>query len=144
MNWGYKIILVFAVFVTGIIYMVVSSFSKNIDLVATDYYEQELKYQTTIDATERANALSAKVICSVKNDTLFITFPAEMKNIKLNAEVWLYFIADKKKDIKKTIETLDGKTFLALPAANKGLHDVKVNWVAAGNEFYYEQKIFLQ
>ena len=144
MNWGYKIILVFAVFISGILYLVVSSFSQNTDLVATDYYEQELQYQTIIDATERANALSEKVICSVNRDTMFITFPAEMKNIKLNAEVWLYFIADKKKDIKKTIETSEGKTFLPLPAANKGMHDVKIKWLAAGMEYYYEQKIFLQ
>lgn len=144
MNWGYKIVLVFAVFISGILYLVVSSFSQNTDLVATDYYEQELKYQTTIDATVRANALSEKVKCSVVNDTMFITFPAEMKNIKLNADIWLYFIADKKRDIKKTIETREGKTFLPLTAANKGMHDVKINWVAAGNEYYYEQKIFLQ
>ncbi len=144
MNWGYKIVLVFAVFISGILYLVVGSFSQNSDLVATDYYEQELKYQTTIDATVRANALSEKVKCSVEIDTLFITFAPEMKNIKLNATVWLYFIADKKKDIKKTIETSEGKTFIPLTAANKGLHDVKINWVAAGKEYYYEQKIFLQ
>ena len=144
MNWGYKIVLVFAVFISGILYLVVSSFSQNSDLVATDYYEQELKYQTTIDATVRANALSEKVKCIVENDTLFISFPPEMETLKLNAEVWLYFIADKKKDIKKTIETSQGKTFIPLTAANKGLHDVKINWVAAGKEYYYEQKIFLQ
>ncbi len=144
MNWGYKIILVFAVFITGILYLVVSSFSENTDLVTTDYYEQELQYQSTIDATERANVLSEKVICSVNDDTMFITFPAEMKNIKINADVWLYFIADKKKDLKKTIETTEGKIFLPLTAANKGLHDVKINWVAGDKTYYYEQKIFLQ
>ena len=144
MNWGYKIIGVFAVFITGIIYLVVSSFSQNIDLVTTDYYEEELKYHTTIDATTRANALSAKMKCSVSNDTLFIEFPAEMKNIVVNAEVWLYFIADKKKDIKKTIETSNGEILLPLTSTNKGLHDVKISWLAAGEQYYFEQKIFLQ
>ena len=144
MNWGYKIIGVFAVFITGIIYLVVSSFSQNIDLVTTDYYEEELKYQTTIDATTRANALSAKMKCSVSNDTLLIEFPAEMKNRVVNAEVWLYFIADKKKDIKKTIETSNGEILLPLTSLNKGLHDVKISWLAAGEQYYFEQKIFLQ
>lgn len=144
MNWGYKIIGVFAVFVTGIIFLVVSSFSQNIDLVTTDYYEEELKYQTTIDATTRANALSAKMKCSVSNDTLLIEFPAEMKNIEVNAEVWLYFIADKKKDIKKTIQTSNGEILLPLTSTNKGLHDVKISWLAAGEQYYFEQKIFLQ
>ena len=144
MNWGYKIIGVFAVFVTGIIFLVVSSFSQNIDLVTTDYYEEELKYQTTIDATTRANALSAKLKCSVSNDTLLIEFPAEMKNIAVTADVWLYFIADKKKDIKKTTEIFNGEILLPLTSTNKGLHDVKISWLAAGEQYYFEQKIFLQ
>ena len=144
MNWGYKIILVFAVFVSGILYLVIGSFSQNIDLVTTNYYEEELKYQTTIDATERSNALSSKIICVVKNDTMHIEFPAEMKKQHVKADVWLYFIADKKKDIKQTFETSEGSISLPLTVMNKGLHDVKINWEAAGGQYYFEQKIFLQ
>jgi len=144
MNWGYKIILVFAVFVSGILYLVIASFSQNIDLVTTNYYEEELKYQTTIDATERANALSSKIRCVVKNDTMHIEFPAEMKALPVKAAVWLYFIADKKKDIKQTFETSEGLILLPLTLNNKGMHDVKVSWEAEGAQYYFEQKLFIQ
>ena len=59
MNWGYKILLVYAVFIAGILFLVYKASSQKMDLVTPDYYEQELKYQSQINATERANALSA-------------------------------------------------------------------------------------
>jgi len=144
MNWGYKILLVFAVFVSGILYMVYSSFNHNIDLVSTNYYEEELKYQDVIDATERANGLSAKLICEVRDDTLYVKFPAEMKQRQVKAELWLYFVADKKKDIKTSMVTSTGQLSVPLTSFNKGMHDVKVSWEAEGAQYYFEQKIFIQ
>jgi hypothetical protein len=49
MSWGKGIILVFVVFVLGIGVLVYRSMTKNIDLVTTNYYEKELKYQEQID-----------------------------------------------------------------------------------------------
>ena len=43
MNWGYKIVLVYIVFITGIVTLVYKSSAQNQDLVVNDYYEQELK-----------------------------------------------------------------------------------------------------
>ena len=61
MNWGYKILTVYIIFIAGILLLVFKSSTQNQDLVTKDYYEQELKYQQVIDATERANALSSEV-----------------------------------------------------------------------------------
>jgi hypothetical protein len=144
MNWGYKIILVFAVFVSGILFMVYSSFNHNIDLVSTNYYEEELKYQNVIDAMERANGLSAKVVCTVVNDSLQVKFPAEMKERKVKADVWLYFMADQKKDIKASLVTSTGQLAMPLTSLSKGMHDVKINWEVEGAEYYSEQKLFIQ
>ena len=144
MNWGYKIIVVYAVFITGIVYMVIRSASQDVDLVTPDYYEQELKYQTTIDATNNANALTTRLKCEVKGDTMQIEFPAEMQNTDLKAEVWLYCVANKKKDIKQSFVTKEGKVQLPLAEGNKGMHQVKVNCEAAGKQYYFEEKILLQ
>ena len=51
MNWGYKIMIVYLVFVAGIAVMVYNSAMQNIDLVTPDYYAKELKYQEKIDET---------------------------------------------------------------------------------------------
>ena len=45
MNWGYKILTVYIIFIAGILFLVFKSSNQNQDLVTKDYYEQELKYQ---------------------------------------------------------------------------------------------------
>lgn len=144
MNWGYKIIFVYAIFVGGIVFMVVKSSSQNVDLVRPDYYEAELKYQETIDATQRANALSTKLKLTIKDDTLKIVFPQEMKSTVAIANIWLYCIADVKKDVNKVFSVVDANLNMPLPAFNKGLHDVKISWEWNGKTYFTEQKIFIQ
>lgn len=144
MNWGYKIVFVYAIFIVGIVFMVVKSSSQNVDLVRPDYYEEELKYQETIDATQRANSLSTKLQLKVSNDTLKIDFPQEMINTVALANIWLYCIADVKKDVNKVFSVVDAKLYMPMPEVNKGLHDVKVSWEWNGQTYFSEQKLFIQ
>ncbi len=144
MNWGYKILTVYIIFIAGILFLVYKSSTQNQDLVIQDYYEQELKYQERIDETERANALSASIKYEITNDELVIYFPEEMKNIELNAHILLYCPADKNKDIQRDISTKNGCMKMPLPPANKGLHELKINWKANDLNYYYEHKIFIQ
>jgi hypothetical protein len=48
-NWGTGIALVYTVFALSMIALVVSSFSKKLDLDSKDYYAQELVFQNQID-----------------------------------------------------------------------------------------------
>ncbi len=144
MNWGKKILLVYIVFVAGILFLVYKSSVQNQDLVTPDYYEQELKYQEKIDETERANALSTEIKFKVSDRNIHIDFPEEMKGIPLNAEVLLYCIADKSKDINKRLATEIGIISFDVPAENKGMHELKISWVANGISYYNQQKIFIQ
>lgn len=144
MNWGTKIVIVFFVFVSGMLFMVFKSAQQNTDLVVPDYYEQELKYQDVIDATARTQALSGVVICKVNNDSIDIVFPKDMHGKEMNGEVWLYCIADKKKDLKKTFSINETNFAMPFNILNKGLHEVKINWEANGKSYYHEQKIFIQ
>lgn len=143
MNWGYKILTVYIIFVVGILFLVFKSSSQNQDLVTTDYYEQELKYQQKIDETERANALSTEVKYEIGNQEINISFPGEMNGKKLSANVLLYCTADKSKDIEKEMTTENAQLHIALPAANKGLHELRINWTANGTSYYYQHKIMI-
>ncbi len=61
MSWGKGIILVFVIFILGIGIMVYKSMTKNIDLVTSNYYEKELKYQEQIDKINNSNRLEEKL-----------------------------------------------------------------------------------
>ncbi|RYD78300.1 MAG: hypothetical protein EOP53_11440 [Sphingobacteriales bacterium] len=144
MNWGTKIIIVFSVFVTGIVFMVFKASKQNMDLVVPDYYEQELQYQQVIDAQKRAAALNSLVQCKVQNDSIQIILPQEMLDKRITGNVWLYCIANKKRDIQQNFTTLNGKISFPVTAVNKGAHDVKINWEAEGEQYFFEQKLFIQ
>ena len=143
MNWGYKILTVYLIFVAGILFLVFKSSNENQDLVTTDYYEQELKYQQRIEETQRANNLSAEVKYGINDHELTIIFPAEMKDKKLNAHVLLYCTADESKDIEKQLATENAELKLVLPAATKGLHELKINWTANDTTYYYQHKLII-
>lgn len=144
MNWGTKIAVIFGVFVAGIVFMVYKSSRQNTDLVMPDYYEQELKYQDLIDAGRRTAALSSKVSCTLKNETIEIVFPKEMKGQEIKGMVWLYCVADKQKDLKKDFTSNSALFHMPYNASNKGLFEIKINWQAGGQSYYHEQKIFIQ
>ena len=50
MNWGQKIILAYLTFIILLVVMAYQSFNTKVDLVAKDYYRQELAYQERIEA----------------------------------------------------------------------------------------------
>ncbi|MDB5203690.1 MAG: FixH family protein [Ferruginibacter sp.] len=143
MNWGYKIIVVYIVFISGILLLVFKSSSQNQDLVASDYYEQELKYQDRIEQVKRADALSVPVTYHLQNGILLVKFPAEMSNLPVNASVLLYCVADQAKDLHFSLHTDNGQTQIAIPAVNHGLHELQVTWVAGKESYFDKQKIML-
>ena len=143
MNWGYKIIIVYIVFVAGILLLVFKSSVQNQDLVAIDYYEQELRYQQKIDETERANALPGTVRYELTKDAVIIYFPQEMKGNTLTADILLYAPADKRRDFQKKMVTENAVISFPLPRQNKGLHKLKITWEVNGTTYYYEHKIMI-
>ena len=60
-NWGYKILLVYGLFVIGIMFLVFKSTQQKYDLVQKDYYADELKYQNVIDASQKAKDLGGEL-----------------------------------------------------------------------------------
>ncbi|MEO6406061.1 MAG: FixH family protein [Ferruginibacter sp.] len=144
MNWGKKIVFVYVLFVAGIIFMVFKASTQNIDLVSTDYYEQELKYQQRINESNAASNLSQPVKCEVKGNELKIVFPAEMQNQQIDATIWLYYPADKTKDMHKEVSTSEGKLLIPITNKNKGLYEMKLSWISKGKKYYSQQKLFIQ
>lgn len=143
MNWGYRIMIVYLLFVVGIVVLVLKSSNQKIDLVTPDYYAKELKHQDKIDAISRTKALSSKVKFEIANNTLIITLPAEFNSKDLSGEVLLYCPADNNKDIKKTFTTSNSTTSVELPSGIKGAYDFQLSWRLESREYYFEEKLFL-
>lgn len=142
LSWGYKILIVYLLFVAGIVFLVISASRQKFDLVTNDYYSEELKYQQIIDQAANAAKLSAPVSVIKSAGALKIIFPAEMNSKKKKVNFYLYCPADAKKDFRKTMEVHDSTFTQVLPAGIAGLYELKLSWETEGITYYHDQKIF--
>lgn len=143
MNWGYKILIVYLAFVVGIVFMVFKSSNQKIDLVTTDYYAKELKYQQRIDAVNRTKELSAPVKFEVTKQKITIHFPAEFVSQQIKGSVLLYCPSDDRKDIEQEFTVANGTATIDLPAQNSGSYELQVNWSVDNKDYYFENKLSL-
>lgn len=143
MNWGHKIIVVYAMFVAGMLFLAYKSSRQNIELVTEGYYAKELVYQQKIDETKRTALLSAPVNIKVINHELTINFPKDFSAKQITGEATLYCPSNEKKDRIKLFTVTDTTVSIMVPENYKGLHYVKINWSAEGVNYYYEQKIII-
>lgn len=140
MNWGNRLFLVFIVFGLGMGYLVYRSMNTDYELVESDYYKQELRYQNVIDEHNQANALSAAVNVEQKDGTLLLQFPEEMKNQPLTGELYFYCAYDSKKDKRLSLKTDSmGQQAIASGEVLPGTYTVKIKW-KNGDKSYYSEK----
>jgi nitrogen fixation protein FixH len=142
MNWGYKILFVYGIFIAGILFMVFKSSTQKIDLVTTDYYAKELKYQEKIDETNRVNALSEELRYEISNNEIAIYFPKDFSGKKITGTADLYCPSDEKKDISQSFSLQDAA--LIIKTTNKGQQELHINWQVNGITYYFEKKIFIE
>jgi hypothetical protein len=143
MNWGYRIVILFSGFATLMIFMVITAFRQNIDLVSEDYYAKEIKYQEQIGKLENANHLKDKISFVQEGDVLILSFK-EAINIQ-SGEILFFRPSDQKKDLKENL-MLDNKQEQRFERKKffPGYYKVQIDWLAEGKKYYVEKDIFIQ
>ena len=142
-HWGYKIMIVYLFFVVGMVVLVIKSTMQKFELVQPDYYADELKYQTVIDASQRAKNFQVELNVQKQTGKLNIMLPKEFSNKKVTGKAHLYYAADIQKDIVKKFDTNNGTFTIETFSTTKGNYTLKLEVMKEGVSYYYEQKIFL-
>lgn len=139
MNWGYKLILVFVVFISGMGYLVYRATNTEFELVETEYYKKELNYQSVIDGTKNAKDLSAPVNIRVKDAQVVLQMPEEMKGQTITGKVWFYCANDASKDKHFDLAiNNEGQQEFAPGQLRPGRYQAKLEWVANEQSYYAE------
>jgi hypothetical protein len=141
MNWGGKIIIVYGIFVAGILFLVVKSSMQKMDLVTTDYYAKELKYQDKIDEQKRVNELSDTIKYEVKNNLFSIVFPKDFSGKNIEGEAVLYSPSDENNDVKHSFSVDNNTVNISLAGVKNGLYNLQLTWKVEAVNYYYETKI---
>ncbi len=145
MNWGKGLALALAVFAGLMTWFVIMSLRNPEPLVTEEYYEEELKYQQRIDNTERSNELSALVRMDVMRDAVHLFFPKELHAIAITGELTLQRPNDPSGDLVLQVATdSTGSYHNALVRLVPGRYNALLEWGAAGERYYTEEKLVVQ
>ncbi|MBN8852017.1 MAG: hypothetical protein BGO55_26295 [Sphingobacteriales bacterium 50-39] len=145
LNWGTLLILVFLAFGGMISYMVYRCMQTPVDLVATEYYKDELSYQQVIDARQRADSLSGKVDIRQDGAGLTLYMPKEMEHEALTGSIQLYCPSDAGKDRRFALHVDDaGRQNIGMDQVRPGRYTVRVQWQGRGEQYYVEEPFTIQ
>jgi nitrogen fixation protein FixH len=142
-GWGWKAAILYSAFAVGMVALVVASSRQKYDLVAPDYYKQELDYQNVLDAGKNAAALSAAIDVHANATNVIVELPLELHKQAVSGTVQFYSPVDKAWD--KTIELapVDGVTIIPRSELHNTHYTVKVSFEAGGTKYYQESELQL-
>jgi nitrogen fixation protein FixH len=144
--WPFGIILTFVLFLSGTVGLVVMACSQRVDLVSSNYYEQELKFQTHIDRLNRTQLLTAPAAVTYDAATrrIAVSLPTGRTPRQVSGSIQLYRPSAAGLDRQFDL-TLDAGGRQSLDAATMlpGLWKVRVSWSVNGQDYYMDQKIVI-
>jgi hypothetical protein len=142
--WPYGILAVFGLFFAGMATAVIIACTHRDSLVSEDYYEQELKYQSQINAAALAERSGAGIRVDASSGILRVTVPAAQVHQKFSGKISFYRANDPKLDREFNFapgadgaQLFNGANFAA------GLWRVRVVWQAGGQDYFLEQRVTL-
>lgn len=144
-NWGYKILILYVGFVAGMLFLVYKCTQQNIDLVAENYYEKEIKFQDQITRSNNVNT-GGLVLKATVNESkqLIITYPAAVSGAKTSGEIHLFRPDNAKLDVKTPVDITEGLQYIDVSKLAKGYWRVQVSWQLGDTPLYQEERIFIQ
>jgi len=142
MNWGKGLALSLIVFAGMMTWFVIKAMQNPEPLVTEHYYEQELVYQGRIDATERANALTAPVTITVANDAIQLQFPQETHAVQVTGTLHLQRPNEPLDDRTVNVAADMSGVFHSAPLGLKsGRYNAELEWSAGANSYYTAEKL---
>jgi nitrogen fixation protein FixH len=139
--WTFGIVTWLLIFGSAMAAWVVYAVRQNHDLVRTDYYDHEIRFQHQIDASSRAAAFKGRV--SVAYDfaqqAVTVTLPVQPAP---GGKVHFYRPSDAKLDRELPLElNADGTQRIDARGFQSGLWKVRLNWTSDSQAYYFDQSI---
>jgi len=137
MNWGWGIALAYSTFVAFMLGMVALAVNQDFDLVADDYYEQEIAYQDRIDQLTNASVEGIKVTYASDGERYRFTFPANSTKVKV------CFFRPSDDALDHCASDFVAAEPITVPRAKlaAGRYLLKLEWMANGTKYFQEDDI---
>ena len=141
MNWGAKIILSFVCFFGVIFTLAYISMNQDLNLVADNYYEQELAYEDRIERIKNTQGLVERpdIVVDKKEQKARLVFPENLKEKVAEGKIHFFRPSNAALDKEFTIALdQDGNQSFDISSFPAGLWKAKVSWEWKNREYYEE------
>ncbi|MBE0642464.1 MAG: FixH family protein [Bacteroidetes bacterium] len=145
--WAVGTTIVIAVFLVATITLVVIISQQDYDLVTQNYYEKDLGYQKEIDTRQRTGALDEKPRLELDRTAKVcnVSFPSRADYSGISGEVVFYRISDANRDLRHPLSlTPEGRQYISVSGLQPGQWIAKLRWTEGGQEYYIEERIYLE
>ncbi|MCX8089317.1 MAG: FixH family protein [Verrucomicrobiae bacterium] len=145
--WPLGLILAFALFIAGTAALIAIAASQRSDLVTPDYYEQELRYQTRLDALNRTAPYAGRICVELDaaGQQLQITLPRETLGPDTAGRIELYRPSAAPLDRAWPLQPdADGAQTFDVSGLEPGLWKVRLHWRTAGQDYFLERNLVLK
>lgn len=143
-SWGTKIALLYGGFVVLIVVLVAGSMRQSFDLVAPDYYGQEIKYQQVIDAGKNQSQLSAPATVHADAQAVTIDFPVDFSGKDISGTVQFYSAVNAAWDKIITINAQNNSMAIPRQQLHNTNYKIKLSWTSEGKQYYQETDLNLR
>ena len=135
-NWGTRIAALYIGFVVFIVGLVAAASNREVNLVAENYYEQEIGFQKRLDASKAANGLQQPVSLMLRADEIDIQLPAAFGGQEVAAEVKRYAPTGAAGDQTFAFKTSDAHLHIPRKGLKPMQYEIQVSWQSAGKDYY--------
>ena len=144
LGWGSKIAFLYIGFVLLIVVLVTASMRQEVDLVADNYYEQELAYQDVLDAGKNQSTLSGPVSIHANETMVTIEFPEEFSRQAINGNIQFYSPIERAWDKEIALNSIQGgMTTIPRSELQRTKYKIKISWEVEGKKYYQESDLNL-
>jgi nitrogen fixation protein FixH len=143
--WPLAIIGYFACAIAFLSCFIAWSLRQREDLVSSDYYEREVRYQSHLDAVQRSLSLSSNNVVSIDPATqaVIVRVPAGVSQDGVG-RVHFYRPSDARLDWEAPLNLdAQGTQAFGLQRLRDGLWKVRVHWRAHGQDYYFDQTVVI-
>lgn len=141
---GKWVITAFAAFAAFIGFLAFSSIKQDIDLVAEDYYAQELKYGERMKEKSNASVFNDSISFQVTNNLVIVQFPATLGEMGISGEIEFFRPSNNAHD-RILPFTLGQDAAVAFKRENlvPGHYKVNISWTSEGRDFYLTKTLYV-
>jgi hypothetical protein len=141
MNWGWKITVVYILFATGMIGLVLLASSQRVDLVSQDYYRQELNYSQQLQAVRNAAEWNDSVQVIAQQGKLQIRLP---QSIQSGSAMQLYWycpfnaVYDRRQSF-----AADTSQWMMWDVSDTppGRYELRISWEMDGHPYFSQHQV---